>query len=43
MSEDISSVQLCEDFGRENLQLNKHLEKMTEQMENISGNVSLTN
>ncbi|XP_077104121.1 synaptonemal complex central element protein 3 [Siphateles boraxobius] len=40
MSEDIKSVQLCEDFGRESLQLNQHLEKMTEQMENISVNLS---
>lgn len=27
------------DFGRESLQLNKDLERMTEQMENISGKV----
>ncbi|KAK9963160.1 hypothetical protein ABG768_006371 [Culter alburnus] len=40
MSEDISSAQLCEDLGRESLQLNQHLEKMTEQMENISVNLS---
>ncbi|XP_067313607.1 synaptonemal complex central element protein 3 [Pseudorasbora parva] len=40
MSDDISSVQLREDFGRESLQLNQHLEKMTEQMENISVNLS---
>ncbi|CAM4614601.1 unnamed protein product [Leuciscus chuanchicus] len=40
MTEDISSVQFCEDFGRECLQMNQHLEKMTEQMENISVNLS---
>lgn len=37
MSDDISRGKLCEDLNRESLQLNQHLEKMTEDMENISG------
>uniref|UniRef100_A0A8C1DR66 Zgc:194246 n=2 Tax=Cyprinus carpio TaxID=7962 RepID=A0A8C1DR66_CYPCA len=40
MSDDILSVQSCEDFSRERLQLNQHLEKMTEQMENVSVKLS---
>ncbi|XP_043112368.1 synaptonemal complex central element protein 3 [Puntigrus tetrazona] len=40
MSDDISSVRSCEDFSRERLQLNQHLEKMTEQMENVSVKLS---
>ncbi|XP_016310330.1 synaptonemal complex central element protein 3-like [Sinocyclocheilus anshuiensis] len=40
MSDDISSVRLCEDFSRESLHLNQHLEKMTEQMENVSVKLS---
>ncbi|XP_016110143.1 synaptonemal complex central element protein 3-like [Sinocyclocheilus grahami] len=40
MSDDISSVRLCEDSSRESLQLNQHLEKMTEQMENVSVKLS---
>lgn len=39
MSGDLTGVQLCEDFSRESLQLNQHLEKMTEQMEDVSGNL----
>ncbi|KAL1262056.1 hypothetical protein QQF64_007321 [Cirrhinus molitorella] len=38
MSDDISSVH--EDFSRESLQLNQDLEKMTEQMENVSVKLS---
>uniref|UniRef100_A0A8C1RBW9 Synaptonemal complex central element protein 3-like n=1 Tax=Cyprinus carpio TaxID=7962 RepID=A0A8C1RBW9_CYPCA len=40
MSDDISSAQLCENITRESLQLNQHLEKMTEQMENVSVKLS---
>ncbi|XP_026080985.1 synaptonemal complex central element protein 3 isoform X1 [Carassius auratus] len=40
MSDDNSSVQLCEDISRKSLQLNQHLEKMTEQMENVSVKLS---
>lgn len=40
MSDDISSAQLCENITRESLHLNQHLEKMTEQMENVSGNLA---
>ncbi|XP_076877198.1 synaptonemal complex central element protein 3 [Brachyhypopomus gauderio] len=35
-----STGELHEDFDRENLQLNKDLESMTEQMENISVNLT---
>ncbi|XP_055034275.2 synaptonemal complex central element protein 3 [Misgurnus anguillicaudatus] len=40
MSDDISRVKFSEDFNRESLQLNQHLEKMTEEMENISVKLS---
>uniref|UniRef100_A0A8C2IDR3 Zgc:194246 n=1 Tax=Cyprinus carpio TaxID=7962 RepID=A0A8C2IDR3_CYPCA len=40
MSDDISSAQLCENITRESLHLNQHLEKMTEQMENVSVKLS---
>ncbi|XP_065126288.1 synaptonemal complex central element protein 3 [Paramisgurnus dabryanus] len=36
MSDANSKVTFSEDFNRESLQLNQHLEKMTEEMENIS-------
>ncbi|NP_001129458.1 synaptonemal complex central element protein 3 [Danio rerio] len=40
MSGGLSDVQLCEDFSSESLQLNQHLEKMTEQMEDVSVKLS---
>ncbi|XP_056327728.1 synaptonemal complex central element protein 3 [Danio aesculapii] len=40
MSGDLSGVQLYEDFSSESLQLNQHLEKMTEQMEDLSVKLS---
>ncbi|XP_051505975.1 synaptonemal complex central element protein 3 [Myxocyprinus asiaticus] len=40
MSDDMSCVALCEDFSLESLQLDQLLEKMTEQMENISVKLS---
>ena len=39
MVDSASAGEQSEDFGRESLQLNTDLEKMTEQMENISGNM----
>ncbi|XP_060782888.1 synaptonemal complex central element protein 3 [Neoarius graeffei] len=40
MVDKVSSGEQCEDFGRENLELSKDLERMTEQMENISVNLT---
>lgn len=41
MVDKVSSGEQCEDFGRENLELSKDLERMTEQMENISGAIHI--
>lgn len=41
MVDKASSGEQCEDFGRENLELSKDLERMTEQMENISGAIHI--
>lgn len=39
MVDKASSGKQCEDFGRESLELSKDLERMTEQMETISGDI----
>lgn len=39
MVENASDGEQCEDFGRETLELSKDLERMTEKMEDISGNI----
>ncbi|KAM9470119.1 synaptonemal complex central element protein 3 [Clarias gariepinus] len=40
MVDKASSGKQCEDFGRETLELSKDLERMTEQMETISVNLT---
>ncbi|KAB5571192.1 hypothetical protein PHYPO_G00222250 [Pangasianodon hypophthalmus] len=40
MVDSASAGEQCEDFGRETLELSKDLERMTEQMENISVNLT---
>lgn len=41
MVENGSAGEQCKDFGREALELSKDLERMTEQMENISGDMNV--
>ncbi|XP_058252299.1 synaptonemal complex central element protein 3 [Hemibagrus wyckioides] len=40
MVDNASAGEHCEDFGRETFELGKDLERMTEQMENISVNLT---